>query len=84
MANDLERFISAVKSDASLAAKVAGATGDELINIANEAGFAIDAQSLQTLAKAPTGDLTDAELNAVAGGGHTFICINQTNNFEPR
>ena len=61
----LKAFLEKVKGDTSLQEKLKGAASpDAAIEIAKEAGFAISAEDIQSMQ-----DLSDEELEGVAGGG---------------
>ena len=64
----LKAFLEAVKADAGLQQKLkAAVNSDAVLAIAKEAGFAITAEDIQSLQSAT--DLSDDELEVVAGGG---------------
>ena len=64
----LKAFLEKVKGDTSLQDRLnAAASPDAAIEIAKEAGFAITAEDIQSMQSAT--DLSDAELEGVAGGG---------------
>ena len=63
----LKSFLEKVKSDTSLQEKLKGAAdADEALAIAKEVGFAITAEDIQSMQSST--DLSDDELEAVAGG----------------
>ena len=65
----LKSFLERVKADTSLQEKLkAAADADAVLAIAKEAGFAITAEDIQSMQSAT--DLSDAELEGVAGGGN--------------
>ena len=65
----LKAFLEAVKADAALQEKLKAATdADAAVAIAKEAGFVISAAELMAR-RSEAIDLTDAELESVAGGG---------------
>ncbi|QNI54181.1 nif11-like leader peptide domain protein [Synechococcus sp. BIOS-E4-1] len=64
----LKSFLEKVKADTTLQEKLkAAADADAALAIAKEAGFAITAEDIQSMQSAT--DLSDAELERVAGGG---------------
>jgi predicted ribosomally synthesized peptide with nif11-like leader len=64
----LKAFLEAVKADAGLQEKLrAAADADAAVAIAKEVGFVISADELQQ-AQAVGGELSDEELEGVAGG----------------
>ena len=64
----LKAFLEKAKADASLQEKLkAAADSDAALSIANEAGFAITAEDIQSM-KSST-DISDDELESAAGGG---------------
>ena len=64
----LKAFLEKVKVDTNLQEKLkAAADSDAAFGIAKEAGFAITAEDIQSM-KSST-DLSDEELEGVAGGG---------------
>ena len=64
----LKSFIAKVQADTSLQEQLkAAADSDAALGIAKEAGFAITAEDIQSM-KSST-DLSDEELEGVAGGG---------------
>ena len=64
----LKAFLEKVKADTSLQEKLkAAADSDAVLAIAKEAGFAITAEDIQSIQSAT--DLSDEELEGVAGGG---------------
>jgi hypothetical protein len=76
----LKAFLEAVKTDAGLQEKLkAAADADAVVAIAKEAGFMISADELQR-ARVAGEELSDEELEVVAGGGidmpHTTCGIN--------
>ena len=65
----LKAFLEKVKGDTSLQEKLkAAADANAVVEIAKEAGFAITAEDIQSMQSATT-ELSDAELEGVAGGG---------------
>ena len=65
----LKAFLEAVKADAGLQEKLnAAADADAVVAIAKEVGFMISADELQR-AQAVGEELSDEELEGVAGGG---------------
>ena len=70
----LKAFLEKVKADTSLQEKLkAAADSDAALGIAKEAGFAITAEDIQSM-KSST-DLSEEELEGVAGGGLTDVTI---------
>ena len=64
----LKAFLEKVKGDTSLQEKLKAAGSNEAaIEIAKEAGFAITAEDIQSMQSA-TVEMSDAELEAAAGG----------------
>ena len=64
----LKSFLEKVKADTSLQEKLkAAADADAALAIAKEAGFAITAEDIQSMQSST--DLSDEELEGVAGGG---------------
>ncbi len=71
----LKAFLEAVKSDAGLQEKLkAAADADVVVEIAKAAGFAISAEEL----KKSQAELSDEELEGVAGGGYWSIGLVET------
>ena len=69
----LKAFLEKVKGDTSLQEKLkAAASPEAAIEIAKEAGFAITAEDIQSMQSA-TVELSDEELESVAGGGHFSV-----------
>ena len=67
----LKSFLEKVKTHTSLQEKLkAAADADAALAIAKEAGFAITAEDIQSMQSAT--DLSDAELEGVAGGGDIY------------
>ena len=61
-------FLEKVKTDTGLQEELKGAADvDAVIDIAKEAGFAITAEDIQSMQSST--DLSDEELEGVAGGG---------------
>ena len=75
----LKAFLEAVKADAGLQEKLkAAADADAVVTIAKAAGFAISAEVLKK-AQAEMTEISDDELEAVAGGfyrdmGNDLVC----------
>ena len=68
----LKSFLEKVKGDTSLQEKLKGAAdADAALAIAKEAGFAISAEDIQSMQSST--DLSDEELESVAGGTYTPI-----------
>ncbi len=66
---DLEAFMAKVKNDKSLQEKLAGAkTANDAAAIAKAAGFDMTGAELVRHEAKMTSELSDAELDAVAGG----------------
>jgi len=69
----LKAFLEAVRADAGLQEKLkAAADADAAVAIAKEVGFMISADELQR-AQAIGEELSDEELESVAGGGTAFL-----------
>ena len=68
----LKAFLEKVKTDTSLQEKLkAAASPDAAVEIAKDAGFAItteDIQSMQSQSQSQSGEVSDDELEAAAGG----------------
>ncbi len=65
----LKAFLEKVKGDTSLQEKLKGAADvDAVIAIAKSAGFVVSADEIKT-AQSATQELSDEELEGVAGGG---------------
>ena len=65
----LKAFLEAVKADAALSEKLKAATdADAAVAIAKEAGFEISAEVLVAGLNRQSEEISDAELEAVAGG----------------
>ena len=72
----LKSFLEKVKADTSLQEKLkAAADADAALAIAKEAGFAITAEDIQSMQSATATDLSDEELEGVAGGTAPTIII---------
>jgi predicted ribosomally synthesized peptide with nif11-like leader len=68
----LKAFLEAVKADAALSEKFKAATdADAAVAIAKKAGFVISAEVLGAGLNRGARELSDAELEAVAGGNDT-------------
>ena len=66
----LKAFLEKVKADTSLQEKLKAASdADAVVAIARDAGFSISADDLTTKAQS---ELSDKELEGVAGGGDNF------------
>lgn len=68
----LKAFLEAVKADAGLQAKLKASTEADVLTIAKAAGFMISADDLKKAEAQISDDVTeisDEELEAVAGGG---------------
>ena len=72
----LKAFLEKVKADTSLQEKLKAADVDAALAIAKEAGFSISADDLNM-----TADLSEEELEGVAGGGGTagYLCPTDRN-----
>jgi len=65
----LKAFLEAVKADAGLQEKLkAAADADTFVAIAKAAGFVISVEEIEAQAAQPSYELSDAELERVAGG----------------
>ena len=68
----LKAFLEKVKGDTSLQEMLkAAADADAVAAIAKEAGFSISADDLTNAQS----ELSDQELEGVAGGGRTYHCL---------
>ena len=68
----LKAFLEKVKDDTSLQEKLkAAADNDAMAAIAKEAGFSISADDLKST---QVTELSDMELEGVAGGGDCIVC----------
>ena len=68
----LKAFLEKVKADYSLQEKLKAAAGsDAVLAIAKEAGFSISADDLKNTKV----ELSDEELESVAGGSFISVCI---------
>ena len=65
MTENMKKFLEAVSKDEALCEKVSAADKDELIAIAKELGIALVDADFEK----PAEELSDDELDAVAGGG---------------
>ena len=66
----LKAFLEKVKADTSLQEKLkAAADSDAVLAIAKDAGFIISADDLRTLHQFAPSELSEEELEGVAGGG---------------
>ena len=66
----LKAFCEAVQADTSLQEKLKAATdADSIVSIAKEAGFEITADEVKAATDAAQGDLSEEQLEGVAGGG---------------
>ena len=73
--DQLKAFIEKVKADTSLQEKLkAAASPEAAVEIAKDAGFAITAENLQSM-QPKSQELSDEELEGVAGGGQGGLCI---------
>ena len=71
----LKSFLEKVKADTSLQEKLkAAADADAALAIAKEAGFVITAEDIQSMQSST--DLSDDELEGVAGGAYSNSCTN--------
>jgi predicted ribosomally synthesized peptide with nif11-like leader len=78
----LKAFLEAVKADAGLQEKLsAAADADAVVAIAKAAGFVISVKELEAAVSARAGELSDEDLESVAGGGFTgATCMNASCN----
>ena len=68
----LQQLLTAVHSDPALKARLAAATTiEEALVIAESAGIAVSGDDLLAARRLQTPELTDAELEAVAGGAES-------------
>ena len=73
----LKAFLEKVKSNTELQDKLkAAASLEAAVEIAKEAGFAITAEDIRSMQSA-TVELSDEELEGVAGGGESYGCLEQ-------
>ena len=80
MSEQLQALLEALKTDAGLQEKLKGSADlDAAVAIANEAGFVISADELQRAEKA---EISDKDLQAVAGGGGGLGYTNSTCLFD--
>jgi predicted ribosomally synthesized peptide with nif11-like leader len=77
---NLERFYELVRNDATLQKQLANATdadqfADLAVRLGAQSGFAFTADDVRSSIEpvARTGDLSEAELEAVAGGGDYYV-----------
>lgn len=66
MTENAKKFLELLSSDETLAARVAGKTKEELVEVAKEHGIPLCAKDFAP----PAQDLSDDELDAVVGGGY--------------
>ena len=72
----LKAFLEKVKTDTNLQEKLkAAGDADAVVAIAKEAGFSISADDL----KNAQSELSDEELEGVAGGGFLYMWLLKTN-----
>ena len=68
--DQLQQLLTALRSDPALKARLAAATtAEEAVAIAESAELVVSADDLLAARRLQTPELTDAELEAVAGGG---------------
>ena len=68
-------FLEKVKSDTELQEKLKAAGSNEAaLQIAKDAGFSITAEDIQSM-QSQSGEASDEELEAAAGGGNTCTFI---------
>ena len=82
----LKAFLEKVKSDTELQEKLkAAASAEATVEIAKEAGFSITAEDIQSM-QSTTVDMSDAELEAAAGGqrGNRTMQTCNVNPYEDR
>ena len=73
--DQLNAFLEKVKADPNLQEKLkAAADVDAVVSIAEEVGFSISGDDL----KNAQSELSDEELEGVAGGAHTDACVWET------
>ena len=71
----LKAFLEKVKSDTELQEKLKAAGSNEAaLQIAKDAGFSITAEDIQSM-QSQSGEASDEELEAAAGGGNTCTFI---------
>lgn len=68
MSEDMKRFIAAVNVSEELQGKLEDADTERIVAIAEEAGFDITARDVETASAAVPAELSDEELEHVAGG----------------
>ena len=72
----LNAFLEKVKSDTELQEKLkAAASPEAAIEIAKEAGFLITAEELQSFAQSTTVELSEKDLENVAGGAGAEVIV---------
>ena len=73
--DQLNAFLEKVKADTTLQDKLKEAADvDTVVSIAEDAGFSISGDDL----KNAQSELSDEELEGVAGGAHTDACVWET------
>ncbi len=70
--SQLKAFAAAVKASQELQDKLKSASAEEVVSIAKQAGFTIDASDFNQ----PPVTLSDEELEGAAGGGFAITCFN--------
>jgi predicted ribosomally synthesized peptide with nif11-like leader len=66
---DLERFVSDLQADANLQSEAKKATGiPSLVKVATARGYEITAEDIRQYARSQGQELTDEQLESVAGG----------------
>ena len=72
----LKAFLEKVKGDTTLQEKLKAAVdADAVTAIAKEAGFSISADDLKDFKNAQFSEISDEELEGVAGGGDCLPCF---------
>ena len=74
---DVERFVSDLKTDANLQSEVkAKATGiPSLVKVATARGYEITAEEIRQYARSQGQELTDEQLEATTGGNFPIVII---------
>ena len=71
----LKAFLEKVKSDTELQEKLrAAASREAAVAIAQEAGFAISAEDIQSMQSTTKLEVSDEELEGAAGGMTVIVC----------
>jgi predicted ribosomally synthesized peptide with nif11-like leader len=72
MTAEIERFLADARSNAGLQAEIAqtGDTLDALVGVANARGYKINRADVDAYIAARKSEMSDDQLDQVAGGGH--------------